>query len=225
MLRQIICIDEDKCVGCGLCTKACQEGAIALVDGKARLVRDDYCDGLGNCLPVCPTGAISFEEREGLAYDEKAVLARKKMEEGPAAEKKPVPLTRMQTTGLQVKEASSLKQWPIKIQLAPVQAKFYEGAKLLIAADCSAFVYPDFHKDFSQGSVLLVGCPKLEEGDFGKKLTAIIKENAIKEVHLLRMEVNCCGGLERALYRAMEDSKKIIPWHITTLTSAGVIKK
>ncbi len=217
MIRQIVKIDEEKCDGCGICIDVCHEGAIALIDGKARLIRDDYCDGLGDCLPECPQGAMGFEVREALAYDEEAV--KKNMEKrglvslGPAPKSQP-------DEGL-----SSLRNWPIQLKLSPVKASYFQGARLLIAADCSAFAHGDFHREFMEGYVTLIGCPKLDEGDYSEKISAILSQNDIKEVHLVRMEVPCCGGIERSLYRAMETSGRIIPWHITTLTSRGQIKK
>ena len=227
MIRKIIRIDEDKCNGCGLCAAACHEGAIAMVEGKATLLRDDYCDGLGDCLPTCPTGAISFELREALAFDEDAVLAnmQKKEERVVPLDVKAALLTKLQPAPTLGIEDSALKQWPIQIKLAPIKAPFYHGAKLLIAADCTAYSYANFHKDFMEGFVTLIGCPKLDEGDYSEKITAILLENDIKEVHLVRMEVPCCAGLERVLYKAMENSKKILPWHITTLTTSGKVKK
>lgn len=244
MIRQIIRIDEDKCNGCGLCAEACHEGAIAMVGGKAKLLRDDYCDGLGDCLPLCPTGAISFERREALPYDEEAVMENMKNKEAcsgcpsakaavftrppseePTPEKRAAIMATLQPGLAMERGDSALRQWPVQIKLAPVKAPFYHGAKLLIAADCTAYSYGNFHKDFMEGHVTLIGCPKLDEGDYSEKLTTILKENEIKEVHLVRMEVPCCGGLERVLYKAMEESKKVIPWHITTLTTAGTIKK
>lgn len=215
MIRRIIRIDEEKCDGCGICIDACHEGAMALIDGKARLIRDDYCDGLGDCLPLCPQGAIGFEVRKALAYDEEAV--RKNMEKKGLINLAP----------LEKKDsrASSLRQWPIQIKLSPVSASYFDGAKLLIAADCSAFCHGDFHREFMEGSITLIGCPKLDDGDYSHKLGEIIRENKISSVHLVRMEVPCCGGLEKALYRAMETSGKIIPWHISTLTSRGEILK
>lgn len=227
MIRQIIHIDEDKCIGCGLCARACQEGAIAMVEGKARLIRDDYCDGLGNCLPTCPTGAISFELREGLPYDETAVLAnmqKKEEAEESSRTKASLPIE-LKPAPLGAKKGPALKHWPIQIKLAPIKAPSYHGARLLIAADCTAYSYENFHNDFMEGYVTLIGCPKLDEGDYTQKLTAIIQENDIKEVHLVRMEIPCCAGLERVIYQAMEASKKIIPWHITTLTTSGKVKK
>ncbi|NLY35975.1 MAG: 4Fe-4S binding protein [Tissierellia bacterium] len=224
-MRQIIKIDEELCEGCGICVDTCVEGAIAMVDGKAKMVRDDYCDGLGNCLPNCPAGAISFTLQES-SPAKNTLFPSKKEEARPSAcpgsssvelKKDPVPLR--QTS------ASALKQWPVQIKLAPIKAPFFQGAKLLIAADCTAYSYDNFHNDFMEGWVTLIGCPKLDEGDYTEKLTAIIRENDIKEVHLVRMEVPCCGGLERVLYKSMQDSKKNIPWHITTLTTSGKVKK
>ena len=202
MIRKIIHIDEDKCIGCGACASACHEGAIEMVDGKAKLTREDYCDGLGDCLPACPADAISFEEREAPAYDEAAVLAAKQK--------------KMQT-------ASQLAQWPCQIKLVPVNAPFFDQAKLLIAADCTAYAYASFHQDFMRGHVTLIGCPKLDAVDYSEKLTEIIRNNDIKEVVILRMEVPCCGGLEMAAKKALQDSGKFIPWRVVTIGIDGDI--
>lgn len=199
MVRQIIKIDEEKCNGCGLCVTACHESAIALIDGKAKLIRDDYCDGMGDCLPNCPTGAISFEMREAAAYDEAAVEANKK---------NPV---------------SQLANWPVQIKLAPVVAPYFEGAKLLIAADCTAYAYASFHQDFIRGKVTLVGCPKLDDVDYSEKLTEIIRNNDIQSVTIVRMEVPCCGGLEMAAKRAISESGKFLPWQVVTISIDGII--
>ena len=234
MVRRIIEIDQEKCNGCGVCAAACHEGAIGMVDGKATLLRDDYCDGLGDCLPTCPTGAITFVEREAAAYDEAAVLAKK-----AAALKNSAPVTRTGCPGsmsqsLRHDSASSapavnggpisrLAQWPIQIKLLPLEAPFYDGAKLLIAADCSAFSRADFHERFMKGHITLIGCPKLDEGDYAEKLTEIIRRNDIREVTVVRMEVPCCGGLQRAAETALQNSGKFIPWQVVTLGRDGNI--
>ncbi len=194
MKRRIICIDQEKCNGCGLCAEACHEGAIAMVEGKAKLMREDYCDGLGDCLPACPVGAISFEEREAAPYDEKAVTS-----------------------------VSRLRQWPVQIQLAPVNTPYFQGAKLLIAADCTAYAYGAFHEDFIKGHVVLIGCPKLDHADYARKLTEIIKNNDIKSVQIVRMEVPCCRGLEKAVKTALKDSGKFIPWNVAVISIDGNI--
>ena len=191
MIRKIIHIDEEKCNGCGLCAEACHEGAIDMVDGKARLVREHFCDGLGDCLPNCPTGAITFEERDAPAYDEAAVKE--------AQEKK------------KMSEVSRLAQWPCQIKLVPTRAPFFEGAKLLIAADCTAYAYANLHEDFMKGKITLIGCPKLDSVDYSEKLTEIIRDNDIRSVTIVRMEVPCCGGLQRAAETALKNSGKFIP--------------
>ena len=195
MNRKIVEIDEAKCTGCGLCANACHEGAIAMVDGKAKLVKDDYCDGMGDCLPECPAGAIKIVEREAAAYDEKAVQERN----------------------------SQLSQWPCQIRLVPVKAPFFSGAKLLIAADCTAYAYAAFHQEFMRGKVTIVGCPKLDPVDYSEKLTEILRENDIKSVTIVRMEVPCCGGLEMAAKKALQASGKFIPWQVVTLSLDGKI--
>lgn len=211
MKRRIIEIDADKCNGCGLCAKACHEGAIGMVDGKAKLMRDDYCDGLGDCLPACPTGAISFVEREAAAYDEAAVKANMARKEEPH----PVQFVRQ----------SRLQNFPVQIKLAPLRAPYYEGAKLLIAADCTAYAYANFHEDFIRGKVVLVGCPKLDSIDYSVKLTEIIRENDIQSVTIVRMEVPCCGGLEFAAKKALQESGKFIPWQVVTVGTDGTLKE
>ena len=200
MIRKIIKIDQEKCNGCGACATACHEGAIEMIDGKAKLTREDYCDGLGDCLPACPTNAISFEEREAPAYDEAAVVASK-----------------------QEKENSELMQWPVQIKLLPVRAPYFDGANLLIAADCTAYAYGNFHKEFIRNHVTLIGCPKLDAGDYAEKLTEIIKNNNIKSVTVVRMEVPCCGGIEYATKRALQSSGKFIPWQVVTISTNGKI--
>ena len=198
MIRRIISIDSEKCNGCGACAIACHEGAIDIIDGKARLTRENYCDGLGDCLPECPTGAITFQEREAPAYDETAVLAGKK-------------------------SVSRLAQWPCQIRLVPMSAPYFMGAELLIAADCTAYAYANFHNDYMKGKVTLIGCPKLDSVDYSAKLTEILKFNDIKNITLLRMEVPCCGGLEAAAKKALQDSGKSIPLEVVTLSVNGDI--
>ena len=234
MKRRIIEIDRDKCNGCGACAAACHEGAIAMMDGKAQLMRDDYCDGLGDCLPACPTGAISFVEREAAAYDEQAVLAnkQKKMQQPGMSLHGGCPGTRMRTfrhetaSGTEPAPAaaqSRLSQWPVQIKLVPVRAPFFNGAKLLIAADCTAYAYAAFHERFIKGHITLVGCPKLDSVDYSEKLTEIIRSNDIKSVTVVRMEVPCCGGLEHAAKTALQQSGKFIPWQVVTISTDGRI--
>ena len=233
MIRRVIHIDEDKCNGCGACVTACHEGAIGLVDGKARLMRDDYCDGLGDCLPQCPTGAISFVEREAAAYDEAAVLANKAAKEQAAAHKPhfsgcPGSMMRQfnrnnQENASPVAPESQLAQWPCQIKLVPVNAPYFNGAKLLIAADCTAYAYASFHQDFIRNKVTLIGCPKLDQVDYSEKLTEIIQNNNIQSVTIVRMEVPCCGGLEMAAKKALQSSGKFIPWQVVTISIDGKI--
>lgn len=230
MIRKIIRIDEDKCNGCGLCAKACHEGAIGMVDGKAKLLRDDYCDGLGDCLPACPTGAISFEEREAAAYDEAAVKARQMAGKAPQpggcpgshahaiGRARPV-ATHEEKAGAEIQ--SQLNQWPVQLKLVPVNAPYFNGANLLIAADCTAFAYGDFHSRFMRNKITLIGCPKLDEGDYAEKLTAILKENAIKSVTVVRMEVPCCGGIANAVMTALQNCGKTIPWQVAVISTDG----
>lgn len=228
MIRKIIKIDEAKCNGCGLCVSACHEGAIELVDGKARLTREDYCDGLGDCLPACPTGAITFEDREAPAYDELAVKQAKMKKQGmtlpcgcPGTQSKQ--LKREQSCDLPqaAHVASQLMQWPCQIKLVPANAPYLDGANLLIAADCTAYAYGSFHQDFMRNHITLIGCPKLDEGDYAEKLTRIIAENDIKSVKVVRMEVPCCGGIENAVKRALQASGKFIPWQVITISTDG----
>ena len=234
MKRRIIEIDREKCNGCGACAAACHEGAIAMVDGKAQLMRDDYCDGFGDCLPACPTNAISFVEREAAAYDEKAVLANKqqKMQKEGMHAHGGCPGSRMQT--FKHSEAPSddaphgepisrLSQWPVQIKLVPTSAPFFDGAKLLIAADCTAYAYAGFHERFIKGHITLVGCPKLDGVDYSEKLTKIISDNDIQSVTIVRMEVPCCGGLEFATKTALQKSGKFIPWQVVTISTDGRI--
>ncbi|WP_138310426.1 MULTISPECIES: 4Fe-4S binding protein [unclassified Clostridium] len=218
MIRRIIKINEDLCNGCGACAAACHEGAIGMVDGKARLLKDDYCDGLGDCLPTCPTGAITFEEREAAAYDEAAVKARMVRE----ARENPVS-TESLSTEKTLSMESRLTQWPVQIKLAPVQAPYFKDARLLIAADCTAFAYGNFHNDFIAGRITLIGCPKLDMVDYSEKLTEIIRLNDIKDVTIVRMEVPCCGGIENAAKRALQASGKFIPWQVVTVGTDGTL--
>jgi ferredoxin len=254
MIRKIIEINEEKCNGCGACAAACHEGAIGMVDGKAKLMRDDYCDGLGDCLPTCPTGAIRFVEREAEAYDEAAVLAAKASKEAanklqkadevkngdtlpcgcPGSAAKAI--TRQEnhacanasqqtevSQGGCESHISELRQWPVQIKLVPVNAPYFAGAKLLIAADCTAYACADFHRDFIKGHITLVGCPKLDAVDYSEKLTEIIKNNDIRSVTIVRMEVPCCGGLEMAAKKALQNSGKFIPWNVVTISTDGRI--
>ena len=214
MKRKIIKIDEEKCNGCGLCAEACHEGAIGIVDGKAKLMREDFCDGFGDCLPNCPTGAISFEEREAPEYDETAVKEAKEKKMMNETENSPVSA---------VKPTSRLAQWPCQIKLVPTQAPFFDGAKLLIAADCTAYAYANMHEDFMKGKVTIIGCPKLDGVNYTDKLTEIISNNDIKSVTIVRMEVPCCGGLQRAAENALKNSGKFIPWQVVTISRDGKI--
>ena len=222
MIRRIITIDKDRCNGCGLCAKACHEGAIGMVEGKAALLREDYCDGLGDCLPACPTGAITFEEREAPAYNEAAVLAAKKAKEAPLP--CGCPGSACQSVTPAVSEVpGQLRNFPVQIKLAPVQAPWYDGAHLLIAADCTAYAYGDFHRRFIQGKITLIGCPKLDSVDYSEKLAAIFSENNIQSVTVVRMQVPCCGGLPFAVKNAMAQSGKEIPLQVVTVTADGRI--
>lgn len=199
MIRKIIHIDEDKCNGCGICATACHEGAIDIIDGKAKLVRENFCDGLGDCLPACPTGAITFEEREAPAYDEAAVMKAKQSDR-------------------------TLMNWPVQIKLVPVCAPYFDGADLLIAADCTAYAYAGFHREILKDRVTLIGCPKLDAIDYSTKLNEIVRNNNIRSVTIVRMEVPCCGGLEMAAANALKASGKLIPWQVVTITVEGKIK-
>jgi len=236
MKRRIIEIDREKCNGCGACAAACHEGAIAMVDGKAKLMRDDYCDGLGDCLPACPTGAIAFVEREAAAYDEKAVLENKQKKmrkEGmtlpcgcPGTQSKRIQHAECEDAEpscMNMKPVSRLSQWPVQIRLVPVRAPYFDGAKLLIAADCTAYAYAAFHEEFIKGRITLVGCPKLDGVDYSEKLTEIIRHNNIKSVTVVRMEVPCCGGLEHAAKTALQNSGKFLPWQVVTISTDGRI--
>ena len=238
MKRRIIEIDREKCNGCGACADACHEGAIALVDGKAQLMRDDYCDGLGDCLPTCPTGAIAFVEREAAAYDEQAVLANKQKRMQEAMKKEGMRLhggcpgsraraisheDAAEPESPRAEPVSRLAQWPVQIRLVPVSAPYFDGAKLLIAADCTAYAYAAFHERFIRGHITLVGCPKLDDADYSEKLTEIIRRNDIRSVTVVRMEVPCCGGLENAAKTALKNSGKFIPWQVVTISTDGKI--
>ena len=252
MVRKIIRIDEEKCNGCGICANACHEGAIDIVDGKAKLVRENFCDGFGDCLPGCPTGAITFEEREAPAYDEAAVLAAKKGKEDAMTEKERMMQQEMEAHAahaggcpgsrfmqfdrseekesvqsgnapMQYKPVSRLNQFPVQIKLLPTEAPFFNGAKLLIAADCTAYAYANMHEDFIKGHITLIGCPKLDDVDYTEKLTEIISNNDIKSVTVVRMEVPCCGGLQRAAENALKASGKFIPWQVVTISRDGRI--
>ena len=237
MIRKIIKIDKEKCNGCGACASACHEGAIDIINGKAELVREHFCDGLGDCLPECPTGAISFEERDAPAYDEEAVKeAQKKIAAKNRAMtshsgcpgSKIMQIRRTETpepakASSTAASESQLQNWPVQIKLAPVNAPYFNDSKLLIAADCTAYAYASFHQDFIRNKVTLIGCPKLDQVDYSEKLTAIIQNNNIQSVTIVRMEVPCCGGLEMAAKKALQNSGKFIPWQVVTISIDGKI--
>lgn len=249
MIRKVIQIDDEKCTGCGLCAAACQEGAIGMIEGKAKLLRDDYCDGLGNCLPACPAGAITFETREAAAFDDAAVKKNqikqhpetlacgcpgtqsKSMERNsgtdcgcPSAQTKQMqPEKNAAVTQSLLEPTSQLQQWPVQIKLVPVNAPYFENANLLIAADCTAYAFANFHQRFIKNHITLIGCPKLDEGNYTNKLSEIIKNNQIKSVTIVRMEVPCCGGLEYAAKTALQTSGKFIPWQVVTISTDGRI--
>lgn len=238
MIRKIITINQEACNGCGLCVNACHEGAIGLIDGKATLLRDDYCDGLGNCLPVCPVNAISFEEREALEYNEEEVernMAKKKSATPdpvfhgcPGSKANIISHNQVQSEdNVKVAEYSKpesmLNQWPVQIKLVPVNAPYFNNANLLIAADCTAYAYGDFHNKFIKNKITLIGCPKLDEGDYSEKLTEILKYNNIKNITVVRMTVPCCGGIVNAVTTALKNSGKMIPWQVVTISPDGSI--
>ncbi len=233
MIRKIIKINKEECNGCGLCATACHEGAIAIVDGKAKLLRDDYCDGLGNCLPVCPVGAITFEEREASEYNEEVVKKRMKLMKLKKVEDLPCGCSGTHSKKIEHENSSQselvnvvsneLNQWPVQIKLAPINAPYFENSNLLIAADCAAYAYGNFHNKFIKNKITLIGCPKLDEGDYSKKLTEIIKNNNIKSVTVVRMEVPCCSGIESAVKDALKNSEKMIPWQVVTISTDGNI--
>ena len=228
MIRKIISIDGERCNGCGLCAEACHEGAIGMIEGVARLMRDDYCDGLGDCLPVCPTGAITFVEREALEYNEAEV---KRNAQAKIAEAQPCscPGSRSHARSVEAEPApcasrrSQLMQWPVQIKLVPTNATFFDDARLLIAADCTAYAYAGMHEELMKGRVTLIGCPKLDAGDYSEKLAEILRRNNIRSVTIVRMEVPCCGGLEHVVKRALEVCGKILPWQVITISTDGRI--
>lgn len=231
MIRKIIKIDEEKCNGCGACAAACHEGAIAMCHGKAKLVREDYCDGLGDCLPACPADAISFEEREAPAYNAEAVQAAKHAAVPhtlpcgcPGTQSKRIHREDSVCTAAHTASAQSrLSQWPVQIKLVPINAPYFDGANLLVAADCTAYAYGNFHEEFIRNRITLIGCPKLDDVDYTEKLTQIIANNAIKSVTVVRMEVPCCGGIENAVKNALQASGKCIPWRVVTVSTDGEI--
>lgn len=237
MMRKIIKIDEEKCNGCGLCVEACHEEAIGMINGKAKLLRDDYCDGLGDCLPTCPTNAISFEYREAAEYDEAAVKANMEAKKAqnkslacgcPGSQSKEINREVSNSVALNndlevETKGSQLNQWPVQIKLVPTNAPYLKNASLLIAADCTAYAYGNFHNKFMKNKVTLIGCPKLDEVDYAEKLTEILKVNDIKNIVVTRMEVPCCGGIVNAVKTALQNSGKMIPWQIVTISVDGKI--
>ena len=227
MVRKIIKINEEKCNGCGLCAHACHEGAISMAAGKAKLLREDYCDGLGDCLPACPAGAITFEEREAPAYNRAAVLASKEQTAPLPCGCPGADSTEIQREAHPVPSMSDalsqLSQWPVQIRLAPVNAPYFKNADLLIAADCTAYAYGNFHNDFIRNRITLIGCPKLDHVNYAEKLTQIFMGNDIRSVTVARMEVPCCGGMEIAVKNALRGSGKFIPWNVITISADGKI--
>ncbi len=234
MKRRVIEINEEKCNGCGACASACHEGAIGMVNGKAKLLRDDYCDGLGDCLPTCPTGAITFVEREAAEYDRAAVMENQQKKAHKAGAGLPCGCPGTQARSIAREEEttaavsgrefpSQLRQWPVQIKLVPTAAPYFKNAKLLIAADCTAYAYANFHEKFIRGHITLVGCPKLDSVDYSEKLTEIIRNNDIQSLTIVRMEVPCCGGLEQAVKTALQNSGKFIPWQVVTISTDGRI--
>ena len=232
MVRKIIKIDQEKCNGCGLCAQACHEGAIGMVNGKAELLREDYCDGLGDCLPACPTGAITFEMRQAPACNEQAVKAAKKAKQEqqaalpcgcPGSQSKTIVRQDSASSISSSPIASQLRQWPVQIKLVPVQAPYFNGANLLIAADCTAYAYGDFHNRFLKNHIALIGCPKLDEGDYTQKLTEILQQNDIRSLTIVRMDVPCCGGIQMAAQNALKASGKFIPWQVVVISTDGQI--
>ncbi len=231
MLRKIIKIDEEKCNGCGACAAACHEGAIEMINGKAKLTREDYCDGLGDCLPACPTCAITFEEREAPAYNEAAVLEAKAKKVNPlpcgcpGTQSKVLVRENCDCSHSSDPINSQLSQWPVQIKLVPINAPYFDGANLLVAADCTAYAYGNFHNEFIRNRITLIGCPKLDNGNYAEKLTAIIANNNIKSVTVVRMEVPCCGGIEVAVKQALQASGKFIPWRVITVSTDGKLSE
>lgn len=240
MKRKIININEEKCNGCGLCVNACHEGALVLENGKAKLISDSYCDGLGDCLPECPTNAITIEEREAEDYNEELVMEnmkKKSILKNSTPAQPPIhsgcPGSRSMSIKKTVESSpakapvegqsltSELMQWPCQIKLVPVNAPYFDNCDLLIAADCTAYAYANIHKDFMKNRITLIGCPKLDDGDYSQKLTAILQNNNINSVKILRMEVPCCGGIVTAVKTALMQSGKMIPWSIVVIGTNG----